>query len=198
MFIHKLAIVVCATGFVILDETDDESEPFPIAGYGVGQLPDALDYMCASIEIEAEARAEDARLFQEAQEAQQAQTAQAARDLGNVVAGPGFKAPAAPAGVITRPVKTDREIVEEVNELAAFMLSIQGTGYVAQAGTKFYRADTANVRATRAWNHAVEAYEQITGSEVSDALQAVLEDEDLAAEARDRMSADLAVSEPVS
>lgn len=190
MFIHKLAIVVCATGFVIQDETDVESEPFPIAGFASDQLPDALDYMRASIEIEAEGRAEDARLYKEAHDAQQAKAAQAARDLGNVVAGPGFKAPLAPAAVITHPIKTDREIVDEVNALA-FTVLLQH-GFSAPRGEfMFWRAEKNDVRAWRAWQQAVDLYEQITGSEVSDALHAVLEEEEEKAGWREEMRSDL-------
>lgn len=69
--------------------------------------------------------------------------------------------------------KTDFEIVEEVNDVARMMLAIIGTGYTVPCGYRFYEADSP--RARMAWHHAVQVYERITGTEVHDALQAVLE-----------------------
>lgn len=75
-------------------------------------------------------------------------------------------------------MKSDHQIVQEVNALAAKLLLNMGTGFVAPDGFKFYAAPKDNVRATRAWEQAVEIYESITASEVHDAVQAVLEDEE--------------------
>lgn len=69
--------------------------------------------------------------------------------------------------------KTAHEIVEEVNTLAATMLGFLDTGYVAPTGHKFYEATDPRSRA--AWQHAVEAYEMVTKSEVLDALMEVIE-----------------------
>nr|USU32973.1 hypothetical protein NG677_04520 [Methylobacterium sp. OTU13CASTA1] len=95
-------------------------------------------------------------------------------------------APAArPGDGVERVWKTDAEIIAEVNNLAAFMLSIQGTGYRAPEGFKFYEAPDTDIRPVRAWVNAIEAYEMITGTEVRDALLAVQEDQDAAAPAAD-------------
>lgn len=73
--------------------------------------------------------------------------------------------------------KTDRQIIDEVNALAHKMLLFMGTGYKAPDDQKFYLADEKDIRIRGAWDRAVEVYEQITHSEVHDALQAVIEDE---------------------
>jgi hypothetical protein len=174
-FIHKLALTVLETGFLVTDETDTDDPAFPIAGFGVGQLMNAFHYMHGAVEQEMTARAEELAKFA------------AERAGGNVVPGPGWKppetAPAAPetaAATITRPVKTDRQIVDEVNDLARVLLGKQGvTGYRAPGIHRFY-GEGQSPRVTRAWADAVEIYELITGSEVHDALQAVLEEEEAA------------------
>lgn len=74
--------------------------------------------------------------------------------------------------------KTDLEIVTDVNDLARTMLRFLGTGYEAPAGHQFWKATDARSRA--AWQRAVEVYEQITHSEVQDALLAVEEDDEAA------------------
>ena len=73
--------------------------------------------------------------------------------------------------------KTDRQIIDEVNDLARTMLGYMGTGYTVPENYKFYQPDEKNDRILGAWSRAVEVYEKITHSEVHDALQAVLEDE---------------------
>lgn len=175
MFIHKMAITTCATGFLVTDETDPE-ESYPLGAFGDGQLLNALSFVRDNIEHEMEEHAKELAVI-------------AAKHAGeNVVPGPGWKPPPdwggnvpadppAPAvGTITRPIKTDREIVDEVNALA-FTVLLQH-GFSAPKGEfLFWRAEKSDVRAWRAWQQAVDLYEQITGSEVSDALQAVLEDE---------------------
>jgi hypothetical protein len=80
---------------------------------------------------------------------------------------------------VTRPVKTDREIVDEVNAVALKLSSHRG--FEPHTGNyEFWRSGRKDVRALTAWKQAAEIYEQITGSEVSDALQAVLEEEEAA------------------
>lgn len=74
--------------------------------------------------------------------------------------------------------KTDLEIVTDVNDLARTMLRFLGTGYEAPAGHQFWKA--ADPRSQTAWQRAVDVYEQITHSEVHDALLAVEEDEEAA------------------
>lgn len=188
MFILKLAVTVCANGFVITDETDDEGVPFPIAGFGDGQLPQALDYLRKNIEQDIAERAEAVEAW-EAQKAAQA--------LGNVVAEPGFKASPAPAEAepsltaidwdaassqfvgkdgdyfIIRPVKTDREIVDEVNALALTLLKSRGRG--APDDFEFHKVlpGRGQERELEAWAIAVSCYEQITGRNVGDATHAL-------------------------
>lgn len=70
--------------------------------------------------------------------------------------------------------KSDQEIVDEVNALAGLLLRQQG--YEAPEGHLFYLSD--NARAQVAWERAVEAYELVTSTEVHDALQNVLPEED--------------------
>lgn len=78
--------------------------------------------------------------------------------------------------------KTDLEIVTEVNDLARIMLRFLNTGYEAPAGHKFWKAP--DPRSQTAWARAVVIYEEITRSEVHDALQALndddIDDDDLA------------------
>lgn len=69
--------------------------------------------------------------------------------------------------------KTDQQIVDEVNSLAAVIA--RQHGYEAGEGYLFYIS--RNPRGQTYWQHAVEAYELITGSEVHDALSAVLPEE---------------------
>jgi hypothetical protein len=83
--------------------------------------------------------------------------------------------------------KTDAEIVAEVNDLARTMLGLMDTGYTVPAGFKFYADHSGErlaIRATKAWNAAVTVYEQITGTEVHDALQTVLEEQPIKDEDR--------------
>lgn len=70
--------------------------------------------------------------------------------------------------------KSDQDVINEVNDLAGLLL--RQDGYDAPEGHLFYVSD--NPRAQRAWQRAVEAYELVTGSEVHDALEAVLPDEE--------------------
>jgi hypothetical protein len=172
MFIHKLSITTCSTGYLVEDETDPE-QFIPLGGFGAGQLLNALSFARDLIERDAADRAAEQAMFE-------------AKARGeNVVPGPGWKPPAAeppPApSTITRPIKTDREIVDEVNDLARVLLGKQGaTGYQAPGIHRFY-GEGQSPRVARAWEDAVEIYELITGSEVSDALQAILEEEEAAA-----------------
>ena len=76
---------------------------------------------------------------------------------------------------ISRAVKTSREIVEEVNDVARMVLAVIGTGYSAPEGYQFWQAERTNPRFYAAWTHAVEIYEFITGTEVHDALLDVQE-----------------------
>jgi hypothetical protein len=71
--------------------------------------------------------------------------------------------------------KSDRQIVDEVNDLARTMLRFHSAGYEAPEGHKFYAAK--DTRSRKAWQGAVEVYEQITGSEVHDALLCLDDDE---------------------
>lgn len=73
-------------------------------------------------------------------------------------------------------MKTEREIIREVNELAHTMLRFQGSGYIVQPDFRFYRADEGDIRSQRAWSQAVEVYELVTKTEVEDALNFVLEE----------------------
>lgn len=66
--------------------------------------------------------------------------------------------------------KTDQQIVDEVNDLAALLL--RQDGYNMPEGHLFYLSD--NPRARTAFQRATEAYEMITGTEVHDALLEVL------------------------
>lgn len=70
--------------------------------------------------------------------------------------------------------KSDQAIVDEVNDLAGLLLRQQG--YEAPEGHLFYLSD--NARAQVAWQRAIEAYELLTGTEVHDALQNVLPEEE--------------------
>jgi hypothetical protein len=69
--------------------------------------------------------------------------------------------------------KTDREIVDEVNEIARTCLDCMGVS--APPDHKFYASK--NPRSVKAWGSAVEIYERLTGTEVHDALLAVEEND---------------------
>lgn len=162
MFIHKMAITTCATGFLVTDETDPD-ESYPLGAFGDGQLLNALSFVKDNIEHEMKEHAQDLAAIA------------ASRSGNNVVPGPGFKQAAADPA-ITRPIKTDREIVDEVNALATRLARI--AGYTpAVADFRFYKSGGRSPIALKAWRDAAEIYEEITGSEVSDALQVVLEED---------------------
>jgi hypothetical protein len=82
--------------------------------------------------------------------------------------------------------KTDQQIVDEVNAIARMNLRIIGLGYEAPTGHRFYEG--TDPRSKLAWNHAVEVYEFLTGTEVGDALSAVQEDAEPVLPARDPLN----------
>lgn len=71
--------------------------------------------------------------------------------------------------------KSDHQIIEEVNDVARLILGISGVGYTVPEDFKLHDPKYVNPRTRRAWGLAVEIYELITGTEVHDALQTVLE-----------------------
>ena len=62
--------------------------------------------------------------------------------------------------------KTDRQIIDEANELAREFYRQEGYGVTD--GFKFYESD--HPRAIKAWNMAVIAYEFLTGTDLTDVL----------------------------
>jgi hypothetical protein len=82
--------------------------------------------------------------------------------------------------------KTDQQIVDEVNAIARMNLGIIGTGYQVPDGHRFYEA--TDPRSKLAWNHAVEVYEFVTGTEVGDALSAVQEEAEPVLPTRDPLN----------
>ena len=73
-------------------------------------------------------------------------------------------------------MKSDCQIIDEVNDIARRTLRIIGAGYEAPEGHRVYEAQ--DPRSQLVWNHAVEIYELVTGAEVHDALLTVLEEQD--------------------
>ncbi len=75
---------------------------------------------------------------------------------------------------ITRPARTDQEIVDMANELAGEFSAM--LGYVGPAG---YRFDLATRRRERiCWELACHAFEFIDGTDVANALAEIDEDPD--------------------
>ena len=72
------------------------------------------------------------------------------------------------------PVKTDLEIVKEVNDLA-LKLAVVGGWEVTEPGMLFM---SKNPRAQTFWNVAATAYEHLTATEVHDAVEAYKEAHD--------------------
>lgn len=62
--------------------------------------------------------------------------------------------------------KTDRQIIDEANELAREFYRQEG--FVVMDGFKFY--ESSHPRAIKAWNMAVIAYEFLTGTDLTDVL----------------------------
>lgn len=74
--------------------------------------------------------------------------------------------------------QTDKQIIEETNELARFIMAelIGNTGYQVPEGHKFYEAE--DPRSKKAWDAAVKIMEMTTKTEMADVL-ATLEEEPL-------------------
>ena len=65
-------------------------------------------------------------------------------------------------------MRTDREIVDQTNELAGYMLSVMSTGYVTPPGFKFYEA--TDPRAQSAWHRACDIQQMMTQTDANNAL----------------------------
>lgn len=70
--------------------------------------------------------------------------------------------------IISTTPRTDREIVDQTNDLARICLAHLGTGYEAPEGHKFYEAGDARSKA--AWQRACQIMEHLTATDASEAL----------------------------
>lgn len=191
MAILRFSLEVLDVGYLVSDTTNDRDEfdevrpDEPVGAFAPGNIDGALAY------IREEIMRHEAEVARHAAELK-------ARMGENVVAGPGYRpappaadapaspliwedptsgfGPAAPNAVSLR-TKSDREIVDEVNAVALTILRQDGFRSTALSPRAYDERTHENPRIKEAWYRAVEIYAQITGSEVSDALQAVLEDE---------------------
>lgn len=75
-------------------------------------------------------------------------------------------------------MRTDQQIVDDTNELAAYLLRAMFNREEPE-GWRFYREQ--DPRSIAVWHHAVQIMEMTTQTEVADALAAVLAEEEEAA-----------------
>ncbi|OCP21950.1 MULTISPECIES: hypothetical protein [unclassified Ensifer] len=74
-------------------------------------------------------------------------------------------------------MRTDEQIVMETNDLARHLLAeVIGTGYQVPEDHKFWKAE--DPRSQKAWQHAVKIMEMTTKTEVEDALNNFLAEND--------------------